>query len=172
MNMTKLGLEVGRVMITRDSFYMLNRLLREYIAEPLSYLEEEYNVVPDFDIIENALVGLPAFPKHIQPRVSIEGFRHLLQGNSGVENVELTVWLDGMTHAIDEAVFEDQAGRKIMIDYALDEPRRKRRIPARSFNTENVERDDYSVSCIFENMEYDEEQKPRFKIPKRYDRVR
>ena len=38
MSAKKFGFEGGRILITRDSFFMINRLEKSYIAEPFSYI--------------------------------------------------------------------------------------------------------------------------------------
>lgn len=52
-----LGLEVARVLITRDTVHIIDRLNNEYIRQPLDLLEQEYGLPDDFSLMQALLIG-------------------------------------------------------------------------------------------------------------------
>ena len=61
MSVKKFGIEGARALIRPDSFFLYNRLESEYIAEPLSYLEEKYKVPARFDLLQEIFFGNAVF---------------------------------------------------------------------------------------------------------------
>jgi len=57
MNVSKLGLEAGRALIRPDSVFILDRLNRTYYARPLKYVESEFNLPPDFELLQEMILG-------------------------------------------------------------------------------------------------------------------
>ena len=53
----KFGFEAARVFITKDSFFLINRLERTYSALPLNYLESKYQVPASFEDLQDLLWG-------------------------------------------------------------------------------------------------------------------
>lgn len=61
MNFTILGIEGARLLITKDSFYMVDRINKKYIAENLSKLSVKYNLPISFKTLQNFFLGNPVF---------------------------------------------------------------------------------------------------------------
>ena len=61
LNVKKFGFNVARAQITRDSVFMLNYFQSNYIAQPLSYVEQKFGLPADFDLLQNFLLGKPIF---------------------------------------------------------------------------------------------------------------
>ena len=57
MSIRKLGFEVARTQITKDSVYLINRLNRTYAILPLSYVEDNYGIPAAFPYIEDFMLG-------------------------------------------------------------------------------------------------------------------
>ncbi len=59
----KLGIEVGRVFVTPDSFFMINRLERSYVAEDVNYLKQQIDFstgkgnLGDFRALQDIILG-------------------------------------------------------------------------------------------------------------------
>ena len=56
-----LNIEVYRVLITRDSVVLLNKLEKEVQRRSLDYLQEVVQIPIDFNTVQNLLVGNPVF---------------------------------------------------------------------------------------------------------------
>ena len=61
MSVKKFGIEGARALIRPDSFFLFNRLEGEYIAEPLSYVEEKYKIPARFDLLQEVFFGNAVF---------------------------------------------------------------------------------------------------------------
>ncbi|NJB84416.1 hypothetical protein GGR26_000161 [Lewinella marina] len=61
MSVKKFGIEGARALIRPDSFFLYNRLQGEYIAEPLSYIEEKYKIPARFDLLQEIFFGNAVF---------------------------------------------------------------------------------------------------------------
>ena len=61
INATFLNFEAFRVLIKRDSIFILDKLDKQYSMHPLSYLEEIAHIPLDFQTLENIIIGNPVF---------------------------------------------------------------------------------------------------------------
>lgn len=59
VSVKKFGFEAARALITPDSFFVINRLQNEYTAEPISYIQNKYNMPASFDLLQNVVLGNP-----------------------------------------------------------------------------------------------------------------
>lgn len=70
-----IGVEGGRIYITRDSVQVLDKLHREYYAGDFAYLSQRLNVPVTFDMVQALLLGNYLAPQNAstQPTVVTEG---------------------------------------------------------------------------------------------------
>ncbi len=61
MNVSKMGFEVARVLITTDSVYVLNQLDKTCTIRGLDYLRETVGLPTNFKNLENLLLGAPVW---------------------------------------------------------------------------------------------------------------
>lgn len=61
MSVKKFGFEGARALIRPDSFFLVNKLKGDYIAEPLSYLQEKYKIPARFDLLQEIFFGNAIF---------------------------------------------------------------------------------------------------------------
>lgn len=61
VSVKKFGLEGARALVRPDSFFVYNRLTGETIAEPLSFIEEKYQVPARFDLLQEIVLGNAVF---------------------------------------------------------------------------------------------------------------
>lgn len=92
VRVSKFGFEAARALITPDSIFILDRLNREYSAEPLSYIEERFQVPAQFELIQDILLGNPIFFGSNVYNLATEDQQYLLQGGS--QNWKTSYWLD------------------------------------------------------------------------------
>ncbi len=79
MVVKKFGFEGARVLIRPDSFFLHNRLEGEYVAEPLSYIEEKYEMPARFDLLEDIILGNAVFFTE-ELRLQTSGTDYILEG--------------------------------------------------------------------------------------------
>ncbi|WP_426493317.1 DUF4292 domain-containing protein [Hymenobacter sp. 102] len=70
-----IGIEGGRIYITRDSVQVLDKLHKEYYAGDFAYLSQRLNVPVNFDMVQALLLGnyLAPLSATVQPTVTTEG---------------------------------------------------------------------------------------------------
>lgn len=70
-----LGIEGGRLYITRDSVQVIDKLHREYYSGDFAYLSQRLNVPVTFDMLQALLLGnyLAPISSNTQPAVTTEG---------------------------------------------------------------------------------------------------
>jgi hypothetical protein len=61
LNVKKFGFNVARAQVTRDSVFVISYFQSTYVAQPLSYVEKQYGLPADFDLLQNFLLGKPIF---------------------------------------------------------------------------------------------------------------
>ena len=61
MNFTILGIEGARLLVTKDSFFMVDRINKKYMAENLAHMAVKYNLPISFKTMQNFLLGNPVF---------------------------------------------------------------------------------------------------------------
>jgi hypothetical protein len=61
LNVKKFGFNVARAQVTRDSVFIVSYFQSQYAAQPLSYIEKQFGLPADFDLLQNFLLGKPIF---------------------------------------------------------------------------------------------------------------
>ncbi|MDZ7879041.1 MAG: DUF4292 domain-containing protein [Saprospiraceae bacterium] len=61
LNVKKFGFNVARAQVTRDSVFIVSYFQSSYAAQPLSYIEKQFGLPADFDLLQNFLLGKPIF---------------------------------------------------------------------------------------------------------------
>jgi Domain of unknown function (DUF4292) len=61
LNVKKFGFNVARAQVTRDSVFVLSYFQSSYAAEPLTYIEKQFGLPADFDLLQNFMLGKPIF---------------------------------------------------------------------------------------------------------------
>lgn len=165
----KLGFEIGRVLITQDSFFLINRWERMYVSEPLSVLEREYDVRGDFSLIEELLTGLPRTDSYVKNKKSIvESGMHRANVPSLYTGIQLILWLSGGNHEVLQAYYSDDMKRGIRMKY--NDEKENNVILVRELHTENIEDGELHVKLEFRNPEFEDVSLPTFTIPSHYTR--
>jgi hypothetical protein len=61
MNVKKLGFNVVRAQITRDSIFVINYIQGNFMRRSFKYLEEKLQIPANFDMVQKMLLGQPIF---------------------------------------------------------------------------------------------------------------
>ncbi len=126
-----LGIEVARVLITRDSVKFIDRLNKKYSVSDFEFLNDMLKVNVDFDIIQGVLTGnLFAYKKNKFNSVYIEeqyyilstlSKRKLKRSLEAIDNnkpIVQDLWVDGTTYRITRLSVEDQRySKSLLTDY-------------------------------------------------------
>ena len=85
----KFGFEVGRAWITRDKIVLKNTFQREYIEEDLDIVKQEFGMEPNFDLLEEILLGTPSLEYRKKDKTKLIGDGYKIQGQSPFMDVQV-----------------------------------------------------------------------------------
>ncbi len=91
VQISKLGIEVGRMLVTPDSAYFINRIDRTYSSYGTAQFFKKYNLPADFDMFSKVFTGGAYIPPSITNMVIESDGALLLESGSGVSARH---WLD------------------------------------------------------------------------------
>lgn len=167
----KLGFEVARALVTKDSVYILDRINNEYDVKGLDYLQSTYNLPANFEAIQAIFLGNPIFftKDGLQSELA-ENVYHLF-GKSNT--MDTHYWLDQNSLQLKEMRFKDlKDSREVNVkleDYQSIANNQKfsylRKLELNSRQTGNVK-----VEIQFSQLEINSPKDVRFEIPNRYTR--
>ncbi len=91
MAFRKFGFEAVRVLITKDSIFIINRLTSEYAKKPLSFIEQKFNLPANFEAVQNFVLGNPIrLNALVKPKLEQKDSTFLLtEVQNGLEGVHL-----------------------------------------------------------------------------------
>ena len=104
----KLGIEVGRIMITHDSIKYINRNTRTYIAESLDYFNDKLPVVPTIQFFQNLLVGNDTqIERNDRCRLTTDNNNYRLEFSKKNTNITKDVCVNAETFRINEYIIKE-----------------------------------------------------------------
>lgn len=127
-----LGIEVARVMVTRDTVMFIDRLNKKYSVSGFQYLNEMLQVNVDFDIIQGVLTGnLFAYKKnkfnsvyieeqyYILSTLSKRNLKRSLEDRDFNKPIVQDLWVNDSTYRVTRLNVEDQRRNKTLLtDYS------------------------------------------------------
>ncbi|PHN04273.1 DUF4292 domain-containing protein [Flavilitoribacter nigricans] len=172
MSVRKLGFEVARVQIDKDSVYVINRLSNEYTIQGLDYLASSYNLPANLKTIQAILLGNPVFLNSRDMTLNKEEANYHLISSSG--QLENHFWLDMASLALVRTRYGDLRNRRevnlLLEDYQpLDAEQNFSYL--RQIKVDSSELGEAAIEIDFSDVKINVPQEIRFSIPSRYTRV-
>ena len=172
VSIKKLGFEVGRALIRKDSVFIINRLDNEYYAEPLKYIERTYNIPADLVTLQNMLLGNPVFFSTSGFKFRENGVHYELAGKGGGMESRFLVNSSGLM--LEQMDFEEKESRR-QIQYQLaqyapiDGKRRFSYLRSLEMNSPSTGR--MLVGIQFSDVQLNVPKDIKFEIPDKYTRI-
>lgn len=173
MAVKKLSVEAGRVLITQDSVFMINRLEKSYQKHALASIHEKYGLPGNFAYIQSLILGLT-------PAIDTTQFWELdssdihLNIKTSVGSILHKFIIDNESGYVLGGTFKDQftaEGAWQYEDYIFQIAE----IPvpgSRSYNISLAENEDpLKMKINFSELEVDNPKSIRFSIPSHYTRT-
>ena len=174
MNVKKLSVEAARILIDKDSVYVINRLDKEYYIKSLEFLAEEYHLPADFEAIQKMVLGNPYLPDNAS-----------FQVKSNADNYQLSTedrdgrWSDysvnGQSFLLEAMSFLDlRYERKLLAkleDYQTTSDSSFTFAHRRVFEMQSEDTGDVKVQFNFVEVEPNVPKRMPFSISSRYKRV-
>jgi len=172
MNVKKLNVEGARILIDKDSVYILDRIKKEYHIKGLDYLEETYSLPANFEALQTMILGNPYFFKEHQFNVSSSETQYRLSSEKGTNTLS-DYWLNGSDYGLEQMSFLDlRNSRKLIVgyeDYQLVGPIKFSH--RRNFKMESEQTGEVEVIISFSAMELNVPKSMPFSVSSRYKRV-
>ncbi len=171
VSVRKLGFEVARAKITKDSVYIIDRLSNTYDIKDLSYLQREYNVPASLEVLQAIVLGNPVFFSNsgLQSE-QVETSYHLFGNGAGMDT---HYWMDQKNFQLQKMAFEDrQEQRQVQMqleDYQpLTDNQKFSYFRILEMNSRETGR--FKVEMKYSQLEINIPKDVQFEIPNRYTR--
>ncbi len=169
INFKKLSIEAARALITRDSFFIINYLGKDYYARDIRSLEDMLSLPGSFDLLQDILLGHPVLMDTGFLSVDTDTLSYVLSSNK--EAVEKKYWFDSGTFGLKKMQYSDRrAGEYIGVlqgDFSIS----WKGAPFPSYrlieftDTERIRR---TAEIRFSEVEFSDPKPLRFEIPSHY----
>ncbi|MCB0637780.1 MAG: DUF4292 domain-containing protein [Lewinella sp.] len=172
MSVKKFGFEVARAMITQDSLYVLDRINNEYAVEPLSYIEDRYNLPGNLGMMQQVLLGNPVFLTTANPESTLEADTYRLTASSGSRRNEL--WLSAADYQLQRLAVSDEAENRSLdmsYDAYADAGLNRDFSYLRMLEVDSDETGNARITIEFNQVDFDVPTEIRFDVPSRYQRM-
>ena len=180
LNVKKMGFNVARVQLTRDSAFVVNYIQNNYVAKDMSYMEKNFGVPLNFAILQDILLGNPVFLTD-KNKLTLEKSNDgdvILRGSD--QRWKATYRIDGNSFLIKEMTFEEpSAQRSLKIAYKnyailrVPNQAEKNFSYLRTIEMESTQTGKVSVELEVdaESLEINVPKNIRFEIPSHYQKV-
>jgi hypothetical protein len=172
VSVRKLGFEVARAQISKDSMYLLNRLTNEYSIQDLSYLSTSYNLPANLKTMQAIFLGNPVFLNTKELELGPETDQHHLISTSG--ELENQFWLDKTNLQLVKARYGDERNQRT-VDLVLEDYRpvaaEQNFSYLRQIMVDSRELGKAAIEIDFSDVEINTPQEIRFSVPSRYTRI-
>ena len=179
-----LGIEVARMLITKDSVKMMNRLNSTFFCEDICKMNELISADFDFEMIQNLLMG-NSFEYYSDERLktSIDENRYLLSSYKkrrlrriinnpdAVHDPFQSIWLDPSNFKIVRLLLSDIPTQR-ELDARFSDFKLIDSLPfAHRIDASIKAQKKISVNIDYSKIKLNEEQNVPFKIPEKYSRI-
>lgn len=165
----KFGFEAGRAKITPDSIYVLNRINKEYIAEPISMVAEMFDLPANLSMLQQIILGNPVFLTTSNPKgMQQNELYHLATSSDASENDFWFAMPDYQMHKMEVNQLTQKQSLSIELQDYKDAGGNRdfsylRKIQAKSGTSSPA-----TIEMSFSKVEVDVPQEIRFTIPDKY----
>ena len=171
MNVKKVSVEAGRVLITPDSLYFINRLDNQYAITSLAYARERFGLPGNFADLQDLLLGNPVF---LVDKLSakVAGDRYRLSGED--RRYETEYELDAayrLRRFVNQEPALSRQLRAELDDYRPAQPGAPDFSHLRQFTGYSPDSDRVELEMEWSKLEWNVPKSLPFRIPPRYERL-
>ena len=167
VQISKLGFEVGRILVTPDSSFFINRLEQSYAAHRTHDFFKKYNLPADFDMFSKVFTG-GAYVPPVATEVDIEHDGALLLES---QQVSARHWIDTDRKLIRSQVM-DPNNHEWNADYSsYQEVNSGQEFPFHRGNTLTIDGTTNLFTLDYSTIEVNVPQQLPFSIPSHYEKM-
>lgn len=172
MNVKKLSVEGARILIDKDSVYVLNRLDKEYYVRGLDFVEQEYNLPADFKALQTMILGNPYLLIGQTYTTTTQQEQYRLSSKEGSEMLN-DYWLNGLSLMVEQMSFLDlRYNRKLVVGLADYRPIEDQTFAfQRNYQMTSEQTGEINVKIKFSKLERNIPKSMPFSVSSRYKRV-
>ncbi len=175
-NARKATVEAIRVLITPDSFFVINRLDKEYAKRSMDWFERKFNLPVDpvgqlssFQILQEMVLGNPIFFAGEGLNVGIKDAQYQLTGaHRGFDSEYRVGGLKYLLEMVRLVQREDESALEVELGYDDDRDAYPNFSYFRTLNLNGPKRDELYIKVKFSKLEINEPKSIRFSIPGHY----
>lgn len=179
LNVKKATVEAARIQITPDSFFLIDRLNKEYFVNSIAAIEDRFNLpqrtavdLPLFDMLEEMLLGNPLFFAGSELESGIDEDEYTLKGKS--EHFDSEYRIEGMDYLLSAMNFlpdDERQYLKVEMDrseFIEDYPKFSY---IRKYEVTDPKQGKIEIKLKFSKLELDEPKNIKFSIPGSYKKI-
>ena len=167
----KYSVEASRMLITKDSFFIIYRLDKKYERGSIEDLERAFNIDFSFEDAQQLVVGNTFLPD--DSSVSIAKAKPYYQVEGESLGILLAYWVNGYDLSLEKMHYTDEMDRLVKVnygDYRIKEG--KGRIPYLREYDLPVEDDQRAyLKLEFKDIEFEKPKRTIFRIPEQYEEI-
>lgn len=165
-----LGFEVLRFYIDENQVTIIDKIRKQYIQEPLTYIEEQYSLpAVDLRMIENLITGYPVF--NLKENFEVKSFEKELIVSRKDQDMDETVFIDLNHPRISQYLLERlQMRQKVEVKYREDITDGAYTIP-RIVDIKIYLPDENSFTLTFTNIRFNKPYELNTGIPAGYEKI-
>ncbi|MCC7244065.1 MAG: DUF4292 domain-containing protein [Saprospiraceae bacterium] len=173
VNVKKFGLEAARALITRESFWVIDRLNKRYSANSIESLGREYGLPADFNALQSVLLATPYFFPEMQFQSDVRDSLHRITGSNTLWGSEYRIE-EGSYQLRQERFVQLRENRTLNVDFR--DYRKSSGIPVwfpffRQISAFSPENGLINVEVEFSDIQVNQPKTWRFEIPSHYERM-
>jgi len=178
-NVKKATVEAVRIQITPDSFFMIDRINKEYFINSIDKIENRFNLpqrtavdISVFDLLQEMLLGNPVFFAGSELESGIDQQEYTLNGES--EHFKSEYRLEGAAYLLTAMNFlpDDQRQMlKVKMDRSDTPDSNPTFAYARTYNMTTPKQGDVEIKLKFSKLSFDKPKPIRFTIKDSYKRI-
>lgn len=171
VNVSKLGFEVGRALITRDSVFVIDRIQRQYAIKSLESIFNDYDVPVNFGHLQDLLIGVPFSENREKPTLNQKG-EHLTLSYLDQNGIKVNYLIHKALNELVEMEISDPNGHTLeaRFDQYKTEDDGNKFSYFRKYNLPLEKEGNYSLEMKFSKTEFNIPKSLYFEIPKKYKR--
>ncbi len=168
----KFGIEGFRGIINKDSFYMVNRLEKNYYAEKNNTIEKSFGLELGFEDLQQLLVGNIFLPELNEVNKYTQKDKDcILTTNNSSYNIVYV--LNAFDLTLYNVSITDRQGRKINVNFEDYKKLGKHLIPyTRSMTFQPLGEPSSFLNIKIDELEINKEKSMNFSLPSHYERAR
>ncbi|MBK7409408.1 MAG: DUF4292 domain-containing protein [Saprospirales bacterium] len=170
-NVKKLNIEAGRALIRPDSFFVIDRINRQYSRQPVSAITDMFQVPANFQMLQTILLGNPVFLT-TDLQAGVEAPFYTLRGED--DRYTTIYHLDGKDYSLQKITFIEKMERREvsmgLSDYKTLGKKQKFAY-FRTLRVDSPQTGPLFIEIEFSKLEINTPKSIEFEIPSRYSEI-